>query len=129
MKNLNLIFAFVLGMFFANDANAQAKTDYFPGKWAVTIIGTPQGDSKMNFVFERKEGKLIGSVQDSTGKVVSTITQINETDKTINASFTVDSYDVTLSLEPVDADHIKGNVMDMFEAKGVRIKENEPLKR
>jgi len=113
----------LLAMFVTFGAKAQAPADYFPGKWEITILGTPQGDAKLTFVFERKDGKLAGTVRDSTNKELSKIDKIDEKDKTITAAFNIQSYDVTLTLEPVDADHIKGSLMQMFEARGVRKKE------
>ena len=119
-----------MGLFLSLNVKAQTTTgtiiDYFPGKWKVIIFGTPNGDAPMNFVFERKDGKLMGTVQaDSTAKDPIKITQIDEKDKTITAAFTVQAYDLTLVLEPVDDDHVKGSLMGMFNAKGTRIKENK----
>jgi hypothetical protein len=122
-KKLSLIFTVIMGMFFCFTAKAQTNADYFAGKWTVTIFGTPNGDAKMDFVFSKTDGKLTGIVQDSTGKLVSKITQIDEKDKTITAAFTAQDYDVTLSLEPIDADHAKGSLMGMFEAKAIRKKD------
>lgn len=123
MRKLTFIFALAIALFFGLNAKAQT-TDYFPGKWNVVIMGTPNGDAKLTFVLERKDGKLGGVVQDTTGKEMTKITQIDEKDKTINAAFTIQSYDVSLALEPVDDDHVKGSLMGMFEAKGIRVKEN-----
>ena len=117
------MFALVMGLFLALNAKAQTTTDYFPGKWNVVVMGTPNGDAKMTFVLERKDGKLTGAVQDSTGKEMTKITQIDEKDKSITAAFTVQSYDVTLTLDPVDDDHVKGSLMGMFDAKGIRVKQ------
>jgi hypothetical protein len=125
MKKLSLIVIVIAGMFLSLSAKAQTKPDYFPGKWNILVIGTPNGDSKMTFVIERKDGKLAGAVQDSTGKEITKFTQIDEKDKSITAAFTVQSYDVSIMLEPVDDDHLKGSMMDMFDAKGVRVKENK----
>ena len=130
MKKLSLIFIVAAGLFLSLNVKAQTAaaitTDYFPGKWKVTIFGTPNGDASMNFVFERKDGKLMGTVQaDSTAKDPIKITQIDEKDKTITAAFMIQSYDVTLVLEPVDDDHVKGSLMGMFNAKGIRVKENK----
>ncbi|HMG10261.1 MAG TPA: hypothetical protein VK609_17220, partial [Mucilaginibacter sp.] len=83
------------------------------------------GDSKMTFVLERKDGKLGGVVQDSTGKETSKITSIVEKDKTITAAFTLQAYDLTMTLDPIDDDHVKGSLMGMFDAKGVRVKESK----
>ena len=125
MKKLSLIFTVVIGLLLSSNVKAQTKPDYYPGKWNVLIIGTPNGDSKMTFVLERKDGKLTGAVQDSTGKELTKITSVEEKDKTITAAFTIQSYDVTLTLEPVDDDHVKGGLMGMFDAKGVRIKDGK----
>ena len=124
MKKLSLLLALIIGLLFSTAVKAQSTANYFVGKWAITVVGTPNGDTKLTFAFERKDGKLIGTVRDSTDKEVSKITQIDENDKTINAEFTINDHDVTLSLEPVDDDHVKGSVMGMFDAKGVRKKEN-----
>jgi hypothetical protein len=125
MNKLSVLLTVIVGILLTVNVKAQTKTDYYPGKWNVLVTGTPNGDSKMTFVLERKDGKLIGAVQDSTGKELTKITQVDEKDKTITAAFTVQSYDVTLTLEPVDDDHVKGSLMGMFEAKGVRVKETE----
>lgn len=123
MKKVSFIFTVIIGLFISFNVNAQTTPDYYPGKWNVLIIGTPNGDSKMTFVLERKDGKLGGVVQDSTGKELTKITSVEEKDKTITAAFTVQSYDVTLTLDPIDDDHVKGSLMGMFDAKGVRVKE------
>lgn len=112
-----------MALFFGLNAKAQTA-DYFPGKWTVTVMGTPNGDAKMNFVLERKDGKLGGVVQDSTGKEMTKITSVEEKDKTATIAFTTNNYDVTLTLEPIDDDHVKGSLMGMFDAKGVRVKES-----
>jgi len=125
MKKLSLIFTVVIGLLLSSNVKAQTKPDYYPGKWNVLIMGTPNGDSKMTFVLERKDGKLAGAVQDSTGKELTKITSVEEKDKTITAAFTIQSYDVTLTLDPVDDDHVKGSLMGMFDAKGVRIKDGK----
>lgn len=123
MKKLILIATIVLGVFVSMAASAQTK-DYFPGKWNVTILNTPNGDAKMTFAFTRKDGKLVGAIQDSTGKAVNKLNSVEEKDKTITVGFNTQGYDVTLTLEPVDDDHVKGSMMGMFDAKGVRVKES-----
>ena len=123
MRKLTFILTAAIALFLGLNAKAQTA-DYFPGKWNVTVSGTPNGDAKMTFVLERKDGKLAGVVQDTTGKEMTKITQIDEKDKTITAAFTIQSYDVSLTLEPVDDDHVKGSLMGMFDAKGIRVKEN-----
>jgi hypothetical protein len=125
MKKLNMFFFLVLGLFIALNANAQTKTDFYPGKWNVLVMGTPNGDAKMTFVIERKDGKLGGIIQDTTGKEMTKITSIEEKDKTITAAFTVQDVDITLTLDPIDDDNVKGSMMGMFDVKGVRVKETK----
>src|ERR1700756_4517094 len=114
MKKLSLIFTLVFALFLGLQSKAQSSADYFAGKWNVVVMGTPNGDAKMTLVLERKDGKLTGVVQDTTGKEMSKISQIDEKDKTITAAFKVQEYDVALTLEPVDDDHVKGNLLGMF---------------
>ena len=128
MKKLSLIFTVVIALCMSLTVKAQTK-DYYPGKWNILVMGTPNGDSKLTVVLERKDGKLTGAVQDSTGKEMTKITTIDEKDKTITAAFTIQSYDVTLTLDPIDDDHVKGSMMGMFDAKGVRVKETDPAKK
>jgi hypothetical protein len=129
MRKFSFIFALISSLFFGLNAKAQtatpATTDYFPGKWNVIVSGTPNGDAKMTFVLERKDGKLGGAVQDSTGKELTKITSVDEKDKTATIAFSTQGYDVTLTLEPIDDDHVKGSLMGMFDAKGVRVKETK----
>lgn len=125
MKKLSLIFSVVVAVFLTLNAKAQAPADFYPGKWVVTIFGTPNGDAKLTFVLERKDGKLAGAIQDTTGKELTKITTIDEKEKTLTAAFTIQSYDVTLTLDPIDDDHLKGSLMGMFDAKGVRVKESK----
>ncbi|HEY4325013.1 MAG TPA: hypothetical protein VGN20_13540 [Mucilaginibacter sp.] len=129
MKKLSLILTVVLGLFLTLNVKAQTKPDYFVGRWAIVVMGTPNGDAKMSVVLERKDGKLTGTVRDTTDKEMSKISTIEEKDKTITAAFNVQSYDVTLTLEPIDDDHVKGSMMGMFDAKGIRVKETEQVKK
>ena len=125
MKRLSLIFTVVFGLFLCVNAHAQVKTDYFAGKWNVTVIGTPNGDRNIIFAFTRTDGKLTGAVQDTTGVETAKITSIEENEKSLTAAFTAEGYDVTVTFEPVDDDNIKGSLMGMFDAKGVRVKEEK----
>src|SRR5690606_12946159 len=124
MKKLSLLFAIVMGLFITLDTNAQTTADTFEGKWKVTIFDTPSGDAQLTFVFEKKEGKLSGVVLDPNGVEMSKVTEIAlvENDKRLYGNFVAESYDLNIMLDLVDSDHVKGNVMDMFDASGVRIK-------
>ena len=125
MKKLSFLLTAIIALFISFNVHAQTKPDYYPGKWNVVVMGTPNGDSKLTFVFERKDGKLTGAVQDSTGKEMTKITSVEEKEKSITAAFTIQSYDVTMTLDPIDDDHVKGSMMNMFDAKGTRVKDNK----
>ena len=93
MKKLSLIFTVVAALMISFTVKAQttpppppappaaapvtgAPADYFPGKWNVVVMGTPNGDAKMTFVLTRTDGKLAGAVQDSTGKEMTKIPRL-----------------------------------------------------
>ena len=123
MKKTGLLATLLISaMLLSSRAKAQSTTDYFPGKWKVTIYGTPNGDAFMYFLLQRKDGKLTGTVNDSTDKEMTKITQVEEKDTTVTLYFTTQGYDVNINLNQVPADSVKGSLMGMFDAKGVRIK-------
>ena len=125
MKKQNILLATVFGLFFCLNSKAQTNDAFFAGKWKVTVFGTPYGDVKMGFVIEKKEGKYIGIVQDSSGVEVSKINNVGELDKKITVAYNAMGYDLNLELEPIDADNVKGILNSMFDAKGLRIKETK----
>jgi len=112
------------------DCKAQDGSDYFAGKWNATVFGTPNGDIKLLLDLERKDGKLTGlvSVPDMGGEP-SEISSVEEREKSIVVSFFLAGYDLALTMEPVDENHITGNLVDMFEVKGERIPDASPAKR
>jgi hypothetical protein len=118
------VVVFMLG-FGVRPASAQSAPDYFPGKWKVTVFGTPQGDAVMFFFLERKDGKLSGIVRDSTDKELTKMTSVDEKEKNITVYFTTQGYDVNVFLEPVPVDSVKGSLLGMFDTKGVRVKEGK----
>lgn len=99
------------------------STDFFIGSWDVVIIGTPNGDSKMIATLIRKEGKLTGSMQDSAKTVQMPLTNVVESADNIELFFTAQGYDVSISLNKIDNDNLKGSLLQMFETKAVRRKE------
>ena len=128
MKNVSVVVFATIFLFLSSfSANAQAKNDgdYFLGKWNVLVAGTPQGDSKLVVKLDRKDGKLSGVVLDTTDKEIAPITKIEEKEKSTTVYFTAQGYDVYLVMEKKDDDHITGNLMGMFDAKGDRIKDTK----
>ena len=126
MKNQKVFFTALLLTFlsiFTSRAQDAPKTDYFVGKWTVVAEGTPNGDTKFLVALERKDGKLGGSILDpASGKETSKIDKVEEKEKSVTVYFVGGGYDVYLMLEKKDDDHVTGSLMDMFDAKGERVK-------
>jgi hypothetical protein len=124
LRKLSLLFAIAVGLFLCGGLKAQSNADYFAGKWKITVFGTPNGDAVMYFLLDKKDGKLSGVVNDSTDKEMTKITKIEEKDSTITTYFVAQGYDVDVWMERAGADSVKGNLMNMFDAKGFRVKES-----
>jgi hypothetical protein len=121
------IIKFLVGIFvllFSLNANAQSKTgtDYFAGKWDVLIKGTPNGDVKMFIVLKTGDTAMTGLVQDSTGIEMSKIDKIDLNGDTITIYFSAQGYDVNITMNKKDDDHIAGSLMSMFAVDGDRVK-------
>ena len=130
MKKIGLfsaaVFFLLLSSFYvvaqAKDS-AQGKVDYFPGKWNVLVKGVPGGDAKMTVNFERKDTALTATLLDSTGKQAGTVNKVIENEQSVTVYFTAQGYDVDLTLEKKDDDHVVGSLMNMFDATGDRIRD------
>jgi hypothetical protein len=132
MKKISVFFASLFLMMLSLTASAQskadssAKPDYFVGKWDVLVEGTPQGDGKMLVTLERKDGKLTGTIVSKDGSTpANKIERVEEKEKSVTVYFTASGYNVYLFLEKKDEDHVTGSMMDMFDAKGDRVKEKK----
>jgi hypothetical protein len=123
MKKLSiLVVLFVVGLSFNSFAQS---TDFFATKWEISVAGTPNGDVKFVTKLERKDGKLSGELSipaDPTAEKIP-ISNLEESADKIVLYFSAQGYDLSLDLTKVDNDNLKGTLMNMFEAKAVRIKE------
>lgn len=125
MKKVSLfLFVFFLGVCVKGYSQATPPTDFFAGKWEVTIMGTPDGDAKMVTDLIRKDGKLTGEMKDPAGvKPITAITKIEEgKDKLTIYIDTAQAGEIPIELAKVDDDHLKGSLMNMFETTAVRVK-------
>ena len=127
--------AFVL---VAVNANAQATTaaatpaaatttaappEFFVGKWDILFKGLPSGDTHIVFTVTNQDGKLAGSFIDPDKKEVP-LTKVEKDEKGIVLYFTAQGYDVSVNLEKKDDDdHVKANMLGMFEGTGERVKQ------
>ena len=89
---------------------------------AVLVKATPQGDVTVEMRFEQKDGKFLGFFTNPENKEQVAMTSVEAKENEINMAFTIMNYDVTLVLTKKDDDHANGQLMNMFEAEGTRIK-------
>jgi hypothetical protein len=121
-KITTLIIAVFALMIISVGAKAQAKTDFFVGKWDILVKGTPQGDVHMMVTFEQKDGKLSGTMVDPETSKDVPFTKLETNDKGVVVYFTAQGYDVNMNLQKQDDDHVIGTVMDMLDVTGERVK-------
>jgi len=126
MKKVMMIFVAGLMMVLANmNVNAQSEKDYFVGKWDVLVEGTPSGDAHNTLILKRGEdGNLTGTFQ-SPGNEPTKITRVEESASEVTVYFVASGYDVYLYLEKIDENETEGSMMDMFDAYGTRVVEEE----
>lgn len=100
-------------------------TDFFAGKWKFQVLGTPNGDATFSTDLVRKDGALTGilKIEGDTAAEPIQIAKVEDDKDKVVVYFTIQGYDVNLELTKVDSDNLKGSLMGMFEAKGVRVKE------
>lgn len=126
MKKVSLImFVLFLGVCFKGFSQSAPSTDFFAGKWEVTIIGTPDGDAKMIADLTRKDGKLTGVLKDMAGKMPeggTPLTKVEETAEKLTLYFEAQGMEINIALDKVDDDHLKGSLLNMFDATALRVK-------
>ncbi|MDI9877815.1 hypothetical protein [Flectobacillus longus] len=126
MKKVSIIlFVFLFGIVMKGFSQSTKPTDFWAGKWEFTVMGTPEGDSKFTTDLIRKEGKLTGDLSSPTmpsGEKIA-ITKIEESAEKIVIYFSAKGFDINLEFNKVDDNNLKGSMMSMFDAKGIRIKE------
>jgi len=127
MKKISFSVAGLFFLLFSLNVNAQEKkgAEYFAGSWSVLVKGLPNGDAKMNFALENKDGKITGVVQDSTGKEIAKIENAEVKDDEVTVYFNTNGYDVNLNLKKKDDDHATGSLMGMFDAEADRVKKTK----
>ena len=111
-------FLFVLSA--STMAQTSSGADYFAGKWNMLVKGLPNGDTKMFVVLDKKDTTLAGTIQDSAGTEISKFSKVELKREGVIVYFTAQGYDVYMSMNKKDEDHVTGSMMDMFDAEGVR---------
>jgi hypothetical protein len=128
MKKITLISMSLVLFFLFTNSNAQNKPDFFVGKWDVLVTGIPSGDAKMIINLDRKDGKLAGTIKLGDETELTKFTSIEEKETSVTLNFPASGYDVRLTLDKKDENHVAGTLMDQFEAKGERIIEKDNTK-
>jgi len=125
MRKFNLVLACLMALvFITTKTNAQtAATNPFTGKWDVLAKGIPGGDKHILFTIAETDGKLSGTMTDPESKAETPLTKVDKDDKGIVIYFTAQGYDVSLTLQKKDDDHVTGSMMAMFECTGERVKQ------
>lgn len=123
MSNVKFCIGCVLIFLLTISSQAQNKTDYFVGKWKVLTVGTPNGDATSIITLERKDGKLVGTMNGQGTTESIKFTNVEEKENAVTVYFTASGYDVYMVLEKKDENHVKGSMMDMFDVSGERVKE------
>lgn len=123
-KTSALFFLLFLGIAASSFAQSAPPTDFYAGKWEISIAGTPNGDVKLLTDLVRKDGKLTGDLvnaADANGPKMA-ITKIEENGDKLAISFdSPQAADLTLNLAKVDEDTLKGEVYNL-DAVAKRLK-------
>jgi len=127
MKRTSLFLPAIFFVFLSTGSHAQTKdsTNYFTGKWNMLLKGLPTGDTKMFVNLEKKDTTYTGTILDSTKTEVAKISKVDKKGYTVTLYFIAQGYDVTLFMEKKDEDHVSGNMLNMFEALGERMKDDK----
>jgi hypothetical protein len=97
-------------------------SDYFAGKWNILVKGLPNGDTKMMVVLDKKDTTLTGTILDSVGTETAKFSKVELKENEVTLYFTAQGYDVYLTMDKKDEDHVTGSMMGMFDAEGTRAK-------
>ncbi|MDR1556987.1 MAG: hypothetical protein LBS88_08170 [Tannerellaceae bacterium] len=128
MKKSEVLFVIML-LLATFSVEAQNKsTDYFVGRWELSVQGVPEGYGgygKIELNLERQEGKLGGIIvlgASGSEKEIK-INKVEEKETYLTVYFDSDSgYEVYVFIEKENDDQIKGSIMDMFDVSGKRLK-------
>jgi hypothetical protein len=124
-----LLSAFLLTLSIHAGAQSKTGTEFFVDSWSVLLKGIPQGDSRLVFNLEQKDGQVTGAITDTAGNPISKVDKADISDSTMVLYFNAQGYDCTLTLNKKDDDHVIGNLMNMFDAEGERKKLSADIKK
>jgi hypothetical protein len=123
MRKLSFILTVFVLLMFSLQSNAQDTKNFFVGKWKVLTVGTPNGDATSIVTLEQKDGKLTGNMSSQGSNESIKFTNVEEKENSVTVYFTASGYDVYMTLEKKDDNHVTGSMMDMFDVSGERVVE------
>lgn len=111
-----------LSVFINGCAQRTQRTNFFTGKWAITVAQTPD----VNFVTDlvRKKGRLTGELTDARNPANPKlpITRVEEKGNSVSIYYrSVEGKEQAIDLSRVDDDNLKGT-MYTFDASAKRIR-------
>jgi len=110
---------FLVSLTFVGFASG-TETDYFIGKWNVTIKGTPGGDSKLVVDLKQEDYKLTGTVTSEKDGEVE-IKEAELTDDGMVVSFKSGWFSVELLMKEKDANHCSCKLAGRYDGKSTRV--------
>ena len=126
MKKASIILiGLFFGIAFKGISQTAPTTDFFAGKWEISILNSPMGDITFATNLVRKEGKLTGELANANDTTAAKrpITKVEETATQIKIYFeSRQGGDVSINLDKVDENNLKGSI-DGYRATAERIKE------
>lgn len=125
MKKASIfLIVFLLGIITDGFSQTTPSTDFFAGKWEISILGSPMGDITFSTNLVRKDGKLTGelaNVYDANAEK-RPIIRVEESANQMKIFFeSRQGGEVSIDLNKVDETHLKGIVAG-YDATAVRIK-------
>ncbi len=124
MKKVSLfLFLLVLGVSVRGFAQTAKPTDFFAGKWAISVTGSPRGDVKFLTDLVRKDGKLTGTLVEAGNPTEKRpITKVEESATKLVIYFeSSQAGEISINLDKVDDDNLKGMLMS-YDATAKRLK-------
>ena len=121
-KSVVLIAVSILFLSTGLKAQSQKTVDFFAGKWDMLVKGLPDGDTKMFILLDKKDSTLAGVIQDSVGTEISKFSKVELKENGVTVYFTAQGYDVYMTMDKKDEEHVTGSMMGMFDAEGIRVK-------
>ena len=103
----------------ASQTQAPAESDYFLGKWEMTMLNGPGGEDIVSVLTVwRDEGALQATYGENKCSQVEL-----KNENTLTMFFESQNYGVNVEIERVSEDTVKGVAADMFDLTGKRIKD------